>query len=190
MLSLEELGLTTEQVQERVVETIADRLMSGYSSDDDGRSYEIDSQFGRKMKEEVQRRIDTTCAAFCEKHILPHVNQYIENLTIQKTNAYGERKGEPQTFVEYLVATAENYLTENVDSSGKSKAESDSYSWSGKQTRISQMIHHHLHYEIETAMKQAVGNANASITEGLKTAVAIKLNEIAQRLQVSVNTGR
>ncbi len=80
-------------------------------------------------------------------------------------------------------------MTEKVDSSGKTKEESGSYSFSGTQTRVAHMIHRHLHFNIETAMKEALATANGSIVKGLEETVKLKLAEIAKALKVTVAGG-
>jgi hypothetical protein len=110
----------------------------------------------------------------------------IDNLVLQKTNSWGEKVGKSVTFVEYLIEQAHGYMTEKVDSSGKTKEESGGYSFSGTQTRVAHMIHRHLHFNIETAMKEALATANGSIIKGLEETVKLKLAEILAVLKVTV----
>lgn len=191
-LTLESLGITQEQLQERVVASIADRIMSTVecATDEDGEPYEnkVPSKIADQLKAVVKSRTDAAIQEIADKYILPNAAQYIENVRFQMTNQYGEPKREPETFREYLSRKAEYYLTDKVNSEGKSKDENTGYSWSPTQTRIAHMIHQHLHYQIETVMKQAVGNANVSIANGIQEAVKLKLAEIANALKVSVTT--
>lgn len=91
------------------------------------------------------------------------------------------------TFIEYLVKRAEAYLTEKVDFQGKSKDENGSYSsFSPSQTRIAHMVHQHLSYSIESAMKNAVQTANSAIAIGIAETVKIKLAEIQKGIQASI----
>jgi hypothetical protein len=134
-----------------------------------------------KVLERVHQAIDDIAA----KNVLPNVASYVENLTLQETNKWGEKTGSPLTFVEYLVQRAEHYITEKVDFQGRAKGQ-DSYSWNGTQTRITYLVHEHLQYSIDTAMKDALKAANGNIVKGLEETVKLKLREIANGMNVKV----
>jgi hypothetical protein len=103
----------------------------------------------------------------------------VEGIVLQRTNEWGEKTGKSVTFTEYLVERAEAYMTEKVDYQGRSKAEvRDSYGWKPNQTRIVSLIDQHLQYGIATATEQALKSANERIAEGIKDAVAMKLQEV------------
>lgn len=180
-IDLAELGFTQEQLQNRVIESIVDRLTISDGGDD--------SELFRRLQNVIEKKINDAVEAVADKHVLPNVTQYLETLCLQETNRYGEKKGEPKTFIEYLVARAEFYMTEKVNFQGKAKAE-DSYQWKESQTRIAYLIHEHLQYAISTAMKDALKNANDSIIGGIHKAVKIKLEEVAKEFKVEVTTGR
>jgi hypothetical protein len=79
-------------------------------------------------------------------------------------------------------------MQEKVNYEGKGKNEAGSYSWNGTQTRITHMVHQHLHCSIETAMKQALQIATNGIASGLQETVKTKLSEVSQKLKVEVKT--
>lgn len=192
-INLKDLGLNQEQLQEMVVNRISEQVLNStglYYSEDEDREIEVpeESSFAKKLNKEVRTRIDEAIQRLAEKHIFPQVAAYVENLTLQETNKWGEATGQKITFVEYLTQRAEGYLREKVDYDGKSKKERDGYSWSGTQTRITHLVNKHLHYTIEQAMKDAVRNANTVIAEGLVETTKIKLEEIARTLRVSIKT--
>lgn len=180
-ITLEDLGVTKEKLLELVVEKLTDSVML----DDEGYESKLFEEFNKK----VRQSIDQSIAALAEKSVLPNVAEYVEKITLQATNEWGEKKGEPKSFIEYLIWRAEVYLSEKVDHNGKGKNEGD-YSWSGRQTRICYLVHHHLQYAIENAMKKALENANASIIGGINEAVRMKLDEVAAKFKVQVSTGR
>lgn len=184
-MTLEELGFTKEELQERVVDRLCTQVLHGVTWDEDGNEIETNSQFSRKLNERVAKHIDDTIAKIAEKHVLPNVAEFIENLCLQETTKWGEKKGEPVTFIEYLVQRADAYMREDVDHNGKTQKE-DSYSWRTHSTRIAYMVDKHLQYSIESAMKQALETANASIAGGLEKAVKTSLNEVISGLKVTV----
>lgn len=189
-IDLQTLGFSQEELQERVVERICDQLLTSmdYNPDSD-EEQPVASRFQNAVKDLIKKRIDTTIAALAERYVLPNVAQYIEDLTIQQTNEWGEKRGAPVTFIEYLVQRAQAYMREEVNHDGKAKGESDSYGWSGsKQTRITYLIHKHLQYSIETAMKDALQVATGEVARGIHETARHKLNEIAASLKVSVQT--
>lgn len=187
-IDLQALGFTQEELQERVVERICEQLLTSIDYDPDSSDeYPVASRFQQAVEDMVKKRVDETINAIAERYLLPNVGKYIEDLTLQQTNQWGEKKGEPVTFIEYLVQRGKAYMQEEVDSNGKSKAESSSW-YGSKQTRITYLIHHHLHYSIETAMKNALNVATGEIAKGIHETARHKLNEIAAAMKVSVST--
>lgn len=186
-ITLESLGFTKEDLQERVIDRLCGQILSGKSFDEDGNEEYNDSQFKKQLEERLRKHVTETVNGLAERHVLPNVTQYIENLVLQTTNKWGEKTGTPVTFIEYLVQRAEAYIQEDVNYNGKTRSE-DSYSWSKNTTRIAYMIHEHLQYSIHTAMKKALDTANSAIAGGIEKAVKIQLEQLVNGLQVAVKT--
>ena len=189
-LTCELLGLTKEQLTEMVVEKCANDLLHRQALDEDGEEYEAPAALQKVLQKAITDRIDSAVAAMAEKHVLPNIAAHIENLCIQHTNSWGEKQGESVTFIEYLTQRADAYMRDEVDSDGRTRAESSSSYWNKSSTRVARMVNKHLHYSIETAMKNALATANSSIIKGLEETVKIKLAEIQKQLKVTVDTGR
>ena len=187
-LDLAALGITPEELQDRVIQRIADGLLYTSSSDEDGHEFRRDAQFKRKLDEAIQERIDVAVTQLADTHVLPLVAGKIETLTLQKTNEWGEKRGQPISFIEYLTQRADAYMTEQVSYEGKAKGDGDSYNWKGRTTRIAFMIDKHLHYSIENAMKEALANANSAISKGLEGAVKLALEQVKTNLSVKTET--
>ena len=134
----------------------------------------------------MRSRVDSRVAELAEANVLPNVTKYVEDLCLQETNRWGEATGKPVTFIEYLVARAEAYLREEVNFEGKTRAEAHGYSWQKAQTRITHLVHQHLQYSIDSAMKDAISTANSALTDGIAETCRIKLREIAKNLKVNV----
>lgn len=187
-ITLEELGITQKELADRVVDACVTLMLMSVDTDEDS---EGPSQFQRQLKEQVKDKIDEAINNIAAKNLLDGVQAHIENLTIQETNRYGEERGEPTTFIEYLTHRADHYLREDVDFHGKSRSECrSSGSFSKSTTRIAHMVDAHLHYSIKTAMEKALAVANSSIAGGIEEAVKMKLAEILKSLKVEVKTGR
>lgn len=184
-ITLESLGLSKEEIQNRVIDQIVRSALSTVDMDEDGDEIAIRSKFARTIEDACRARIDQNINELGELHVLPNVDRYVETLTLQETNRWGEKKGSSVTFVEYMVERAEAYITEPVDYEGKTQAEKG-YGWSKSQSRISHMIHRHLHYSIETAIKTMLKDANANIVDGLETALKAKLEELQKAIKIAV----
>lgn len=183
-LALEDLGMTKEELQERVVQKLADDFVfTG-----DGEESPIYLKLEKLMRDNIAQQLDAAVAKLADKYVMPNIIAHLEQLTLQQTTQWGERKGEKLTFIEYLTKAAQNYMAEKVDFKGKAKSDGE-YNWSGTQTRITYLVHQHLHYSIETAMKAALQDANSQIAKGIAEACKIKLAEITAKLKVGVSTG-
>ena len=194
MFDLNLLGMTQEELQHRVVDRAAEMMLKttvlAYDSDTGGEYEEqYETPLTKRLSAIIKERIDAKFTKLADASILPRVTEMLENLTMQETNKWGEKKGERVTFVEYLVQRAENYLREEVDYDGHAKAECrDSYNWSASTTRVAHLVHKHLHVSVERAMKIALENANSAIVGGLKDAVVAALEGVAKKLKVEVST--
>ncbi len=187
LISIDALGITKEDLAVRVVDRIAEQMLSHLYSDPDGDETDEPTEFRRVIEKRVTARIDEAVDQIAAKNVLPNIAEYIENLCLQQTNKWGEAKGKKLTFIEYLIERAEAYLTEKVSYDGKAKGE-DHFSWTGTQTRVTYLVNKHLQYSIETAMKAALKDANSAIVEGLEETIKIKLNEVRKKLKVTVKT--
>lgn len=184
-ISLSSLGLTEETLADRVVDKIAGTLLESLQYDEEGGEWHGDSKFAQRLSTQVANRLNKIVDDLAEKHVIPRAAEMIESLVLQKTNQWGEKLGEPVTFVEYLTQRAEHWMREEVSFDGKTKGQ-DSFSWKKFGTRVEYMIDKHLQYSIDRAMREAVGVANQTIVGGLKDAVNIKLGEIAIQLKTEV----
>ncbi len=194
-IDLAELGITQEELVDRAVEQIAKTAVSErvQTIDEDGNpaDYMETTPMGRQIAKAIQARLDTAVANIVETLVLPDIEARIRSLVLQKTNQWGEAKGEAVTFVEYVTEKAEAWMTEKVSFDGASKAESrNAHNWTGTQTRISHAVHKYLQYEIETAMKKVLGNGTATLVKGIQETVKIKLAEIADGLKVTAQLPR
>jgi len=190
-LTIESLGISKDDIAERVVDRVVDQLLHNLDdTDEDGTPTGARSQFQDQMRARIKEKIDSAVDEVAAKHILPNITAYLESLVMQETNAWGEKKGAPVTFIEYLTQRAEVFMVEPVDHEGKSKRENTWGSWSQKGTRVAWMMDKHLQYSIEHAMKAALANANSQIAGGIAETVKLKLNEVVAGLKVSASVGK
>jgi len=180
----EQLGISKEELQNRVVEGICEKILYSKVYDEDG-EWDDNSEINKQLQKAIAKRINENVSAIGEKHILPRIDSMIEGLVLQKTNQWGEKVGAPKTFVEYMVDRAENFIREPVNHLGKTKEQDTYSSWSQSGTRIEYLINSHLQYSITVAVKNMLNDANKNITEGMEAAIKIKLGELQKRLKIS-----
>ncbi|MBX3504469.1 MAG: hypothetical protein KF895_03245 [Parvibaculum sp.] len=187
-ITLESIGLSQEALANRVVEKLVEGLTTSLDYDEEGGEFRGASPFARKLNDMVKARLDALVNEMGEKHVLPRVTEMVENMVLQETNRWGEKVGQPVTFIEYMTQRADAWLREDVDFQGNTKDASGWSSFRKSGTRVQYMIDQHLQYTVRTAMENAVKNANQSIVGGLKQAVSIALDEVAAKLKVEVKT--
>ena len=177
---LEQMGLNKEKLQERLIKSLVEDLL--YNDD----RYIDQDKLEKKVLEKVKQSIDKKIDQMSEKLIHPNISQFIEQICLEETNQWGEKKGKKYTFIEYLIQRANHYLEEKVDYNGNSKSENRYSNWSGQQTRITYLVHKHLQFSIEKAMEQALKTANEGIVSGLEQTVKMKMKEISEGLKVDL----
>lgn len=184
---LEALGFSKEDVFNRVVDQISERLLTEEVFDPEYGDVDYgETTFAKSVRAEISEKIDAAVAKVAEKHTLPNITEYLENLCIQKTNTWGERKGEEVTFIEYLTHCAETFLTEKVDYKGNPKGSSGGWgSWKENGTRVSYLVNEHLQYSVSTAITKALKDINGQIAQGLDGVVKIQLQQALDGLKVS-----
>lgn len=185
--SCEQIGLSKEELQERIVESIADRMLHQYVTDDEG-EFRDNSPIKLRLDKLITASIDAEVERIGNEFIAPKIEALIEGATLQATTAWGEPKGEPKTFIEYLVERAEVFMVEDVDSSGRGKSQLSEYdrrNFRAAGKRLPVMIDKHLQYQVDTAMKAIIAGANQSLTESLTETVRIRLKEVADKVKVT-----
>lgn len=170
------LNLDPEKLQEQIVEAAVERLLRGDEY--------FEAEIERRVSKQIATALDEIVAQKFDLVVLPMLTERVDSLVLQKTNEWGEKRGEAVTFVEYLTQRALEYMTENVDRDGKPTRDR----YGTVQTRIAHMVDRHLHFHIEDTMKKALGEANTKIAQGIYETCRIKLNEILSTLKVNVSS--
>jgi len=192
-MKLEDLGITQDELCERLVTKLAAELLQEeFGGYDDGGELVTGARptaFANEAHKLVRERIDAHVKALAEKHLLPRVDKLIETVVLEQTNQWGEKTGTPPVSLkEYLVQRAEAYLLEPVDYQGNPTQQSSYHR--NDQTRITHLVNKHFHYTIEDALKTAIKAANLTLAEGLHKTCKLKLAEIADKLQITIAPAR
>ncbi len=186
-IDIETLGFTEAEIQQRVIDQIVKELLCQWRHEDDEEGcYMGQSALRNKLDAEIKTQIDNEVSRLGESYVHPAITENIESLVLHETNHWGEKNGREFTFVEYIVDRAEKFMTEEVNHNGKTKKETDTYSWKKSGTRIEYAIDKHLQYGIERAMQQILEGANKTLVDGIATACKMKLEELGKQLKVNV----
>lgn len=177
-MDLADLGLTPTELQDRVVDRLAERILEGQSEDDDGHRYPTETQFQRKLKEKMTKHIDDAVSSFADRVTAPVIGKLVETIELQESSRWGDKVGKPSSFREYIVARAELYLTQKVDKDGKGYGESYYSSSDANQTRAAYLVTKHLDASIQSAMKSALSDANSKIATTIADVVKERLSQI------------
>lgn len=186
--TMKALGLTEEQIIDKLITKMSSDLLDGGLDEeaDDEFASRVRAKTMRKLNEQIERQITATVTKIGDEEIAPRVEDLIRGFELQATTTWGEKKGTPISFTEYLVQRAAAYVQEPVDHHGKNKAESSSSYFTGSSTRIAYMIDKHLQYSIQQAIQQAVADLNTSVAKGLHKSVLDAINSVTSKLKVDV----
>lgn len=188
--TLKSLGISVEQLGDRIVDQAVEVLLSGKGFDPDTEEEtRYETRFKRDIEARIQKAVDQKIAALAEQHLIPKVGEMIEAANLQQTNNYGEKKGAPQTFIEYIAARAQVYMSEEVDITGKSKSEGDrfdSYNWRSVGPRLTVLMRLHIKETLEQYAKQAVNDVNKELAKGIQKAASDAIAAAANAVKVQI----
>lgn len=184
-LTLQSLGLTQEDLAERLIETLADRLLTEIGYDENGNEEETASSLHSRLRKRIRDRVDERIEAIAQEHVIPRVDELIQNIVIQETTRWGEKKGKPATLIEYIVERADAYMREPVGHDGKTKDQS-SYQWREAGDRLGWLIDQKLQYAITAPVKQIAQNAQQHIAAAISKTVQAQLEKLAKGLKVDI----
>jgi len=189
-MDLQELGITKEELVNRLVQKLADEIMQEKHTayDDDGEysgSYSGKSRFAKKLAERLDEVVDAKVETLITNTIEPDISTRVDELVLQATNRWGEKRGHPVTLAEYVTGIADAYLNEPVDWEGRTKADGG-YGWKAAGPRmmsiVDKYLQHHVAVEIQTMLKKL----NEKLLPSFKSLVSQKLSDIAKDLNIQV----
>ena len=184
-IDLESLGMTTECLANRVIDRIVDRIFEGTT--DEFYSDKIEAGLTKLVASRLNDKIN----AIAEASLYPIIDAKIDGFILQETNAYGEAKGGPKSFTEYLCGKAEEYLMEPIDGNGRTEAEckAKNLSWYSRDvhtTRIENHISRYLKSRVEDAMKTATAAIGTVIQKSLEKTVTDVLKDMSEKIHVTL----
>lgn len=191
--TLEALGISKEELAERIIESAVDQLLSstGFNPETEEET-RYESRFKREVEARVQKAVDAKIAALVEVHVLPRVGEMIESADMRKTNRYGEPQSPSMTFKEYIAHRADVYMTEDVDYHGQSKADLEAkgestYNWCNCGPRLTVLMRSYIRDSLETQAKAAIADVNKVIAKNIEQAARDAIAAAVTNLKVSVS---
>jgi hypothetical protein len=185
--TLKLLGLSEEKLREIVLKGIVDKLLYCRIEGE----YPAESEFKKELNTLVKDTIKTTVEDIGKEHVVPQIEAKIDNLVLQETKKWGGPKGEPQSFPEFMVARAEEFMVEMVDARGNTQTQVNKRRemWRPEGSRISYIVDRYLKRRIEDAMGTAMSVANKAIAKTISDAVNARLEEIVGQIKCAIKIG-
>lgn len=183
------LGLSDEQITERLIDAAVDRLLErtvcAYEPGADGaHEEEVPSEFAERVEARVRESVDAKLDAFFEAYMKPGVDSLIDNLTFQPTNTWGEPKKPPMTLREYVEKRRNEWWQEEVDNQGRNRKDAQRIgSFYPYGTRAAWLVDQHLRLHVERALKPTLEEANKLFADGLKKELISRVDELSARLK-------
>jgi hypothetical protein len=171
-LNLTDIGLTPETLQQRVVESIVDSILHDRYTDEDGNvSTSYTSRFKEAANKEIVKATDAAVAKMVTDYMATNIETVLATTIFAPTNGYGEPKGVPRSFREYIVNQITEYMNEQVDEKGAPKPKGYSYNWKSECTRAMWMVDACVKKNLQDAIRETLASANASIAESITETV-------------------
>ena len=135
----------------------------------------------------MKKQIDDALNDFAARFVVPGISKYLETLLLQPTSSYGERKGDPKTFLEYLTKRAGEWLSDKVNEKGKTREE-DGYSWKEWGTRGAWLVDGQLKGRITDLIVGGVNDTHAAVANAVLEQVKTALARTVTSIQVTTKT--
>jgi len=179
-IDLKDLGIDAAKIQNAVVEEITDRILTGERGWDE-------SKFRREMDEQIKKHVQSGIEKVIAAVLQGEITAQIENLKFEKTNGYGEKKGEPQTLREWITDRITTYFNEDVNEKGESHTE-NSYSWKCAGKRAMVLFKVTMREEIQTSINAMWRDGNKPLLDAVQEAVTNQLTFLRDNLKLFTST--
>jgi len=162
------MEISDTELKERIVAAASDKIVEGLWQEG-----EFSGSLIEKAHQRIEQLLDDAVDGAVDKAVKPIIEQGVRSFVIQQTNTFGEQKGEPVTFTEFITHRAETWLNAVVDHNGKAV---DRFT-SSKQTRLAHCLNEHLGFHIERMMADACKTVLEQIAPAIGTTCELKVKE-------------
>ena len=187
MIDFEAIGLTKKEVQDRLIETLADRMLKAKGWDNDGYEISLPSTLRHQLDELITKRMDRAVQAAFDATVPSTIDEFVASYKIKQTNEYGEAKGRELSFVEFITERVQGYLLEPVDYQGVSEREAKAkgnswYQRDKTNNRITHMLNSRLEAAINEGIEKAFKDTKSLLAGGIEAAVLTHLKQFGETL--------
>ena len=168
------IKLKPEDLEERVIAQMVDRILGEESEDVDfDLSEDFDSSSYRgtahrlrsKTIAAIRVRIDAAVDRYFATHLESKFDELVRSVVFPVTNRYGEKRGEPETLLEHLSQKAKEYMSEKVNSSGEKET------YHSGTPRLVWMLEKHFKADMQRAIGEALASMGQEMAAQLKQTV-------------------
>lgn len=185
----EAIGMEQDELQERVVQGLVTRILGTESEDEYGET--IRPKVMKEVNDIITNTVHRCIENIANEHVYPMAEKLVTEHVFQPTTNWGEKKGEPRSFIEYLDEKAVAYFRESVDAGGRAQEEIHVHSrrdWKAVGNRINFMVDKSLAKQIKEALDDAIGNLHLSLADALAETARDTLAKVAAASKVEVRT--
>ncbi len=179
-IDLKDLGIDAAKIQDAVVDEITDRILTGERGWDE-------SKFRREMDDQIKKHVQSGIEKVIAAVLQGEITAQIENLKFEKTNGYGEKKGDPQTLREWITDRITTYFNEDVNEKGESVKE-NSYSWKCAGKRAMVLFKVTMREEIQQSINAMWRDGNKPLLDAVQEAVTNQLTFLRDNLKLFTST--
>lgn len=175
-ISIEDLGITQEELQARVVDQLCHEITGRYD-DESEYSYFSENSIKAKMREYLKEIVDKKIREVVDEKVLANFEKYLQELIIKPASRWGEKEGSPVSIEDYIEKTISLTLAEEVDDQGRER-DSSSYSYySSTRPRLKYLIERKISAEIKASFDSVLVDVKASLQSHIEEMVKSKLNK-------------
>lgn len=171
-LTLEQIGLTQEELQQRVIEAIASQLLEENLEDEDGDTYSRKTSLHTKLREAIIARVDEKVGLLATMTTASQLPQYLNDLVFTRTNGYGEAKEPGEKLRAHIDRLVGEYLSVQVTSDGNTARYRDDKTTSRLEWILGKHVRGLVKEAIDTYLKHAGDIIAGDLREAVTSAIA------------------
>jgi hypothetical protein len=188
--TLETLGISQEDLRQRLVRRLAEELLASEGYDewnteptDATLAARVPRQLTDGLRKSVKDAIAAEIARLGDAYAKPLVWQIME-AGIQPTNQYGEPKGDRMTVTELIADAARQYMETRVDRDGKVS------SYRGGMIRLDWVVNEAVRKHVASKIEESIQDPKSTLAEALTDAVRRVLATFLADAKVSIVPGK
>ena len=165
--TLEMIGLTQEQLTERVIAGLVDKLAERNVKDEDDR-------YTRTLREACQSRlsslVDAAVAKIADERLQGMCDKLVSGKLLQPTNEWGDDRGKAFPLSEYITKQSHDYLFTKVNSRGESSGYQDK-----AKTRLEWLLDNSISATVKQIVEEKMGDAGNLLAQSVENSVRYAL---------------